>query len=52
MQMFAWDGPDDSDEEIPELIEYKADFENKLGIKYSKNGIIEFIENLIERESR
>ena len=40
MERFIWEGPEDSDEEIQELLQYKNDYEDQLGIKYSKNGII------------
>ena len=43
MTYFAWDGPNDPDEEIKEFAAVKSDFENKMGIKFSKNGIIDFI---------
>ena len=39
-----WDGPEDSDEEIASLVKYKNEFEIKMGIKFSKNGIISYIE--------
>ena len=52
MTEFIWDGPEDSDEEIEELNKYKNDFEDEiLGIKYSKNGIIQFIEKFLDYES-
>jgi len=51
MTDFLWDGPEDSDEEIAELVPFKNEFEHKLGVKFSKNGIIDFIENLIATES-
>lgn len=37
---FAWDLPEDSDEEIIEFANKKNKFETELGIKFSKNGII------------
>jgi len=48
---YIWDGPDDSDEEVEELLPLKNDFEKKWGVKFSKNGIIKFIEDLLELES-
>lgn len=52
MTDFVWDGPEDSDEEIEELKKYKNDFEDDIfGIKYSKNGIVEFIEKFVAYES-
>jgi len=47
----TWDGPEDSDEEIEEMITYKNEFEIKEGIKFSKNGIIKYIEDKINLES-
>lgn len=40
MAEYEWDGPDNSDEEIPEMCEYKNDYEKQIGIKFSKNGIV------------
>ena len=47
---FLWDGPEDSDEEIPEMAALKTDWEIEQGIKFSKRGIIEYLENLVENE--
>ena len=44
MQEWLWDGPEDSDEEIEELLPFKNEFEKELGIKFSKRGVKEFIE--------
>ena len=52
MESYIWDGPEDSDEEIEELLQYKNEYEDQLGIKYSKNGIIQFVENLVKQESK
>ena len=51
MTQWLWDGPEDSDEEIEEMAQFKNAYEEELGIKFSKNGIKEFIDNLVERES-
>ena len=40
MTYFAWDGPEDPDEEINEFASIKSNFENHCNIKFSKNGII------------
>lgn len=40
MTHYVWDGPEDSDEEIEEIAAMSNEFENKLGIKFSKNGIV------------
>ena len=42
-----WDGPEDSDEEIAALVPYKNEFEKKMGIKFSKRGIINYIEEMV-----
>lgn len=47
MNDFEWDGPEDSDEEIESLIPYKVQYEIDEGIKFSKRGIIEFVEKYV-----
>lgn len=49
-ELLRWDGPEDSDEEIEEMIPYKCDYEIKKGIKFSKNGIIKFVEEEMNKE--
>ena len=44
MSQWLWDGPQDSDEEIEEMICFKNNNENQIDIKFSKNGIKSFIE--------
>lgn len=51
MTKFLWDGPEDSDEEVQELLFTKTDFERKNNIKFSKNGIIDFVEKILAHES-
>lgn len=51
MNGFLWDGPEDSDEEIAALVPYKNEFEIKLGIKFSKRGMISYIEEQVQKES-
>lgn len=51
MKRFDWDGPEDSDEEVAEMVEFKNQYEKELGIRFSKRGIVTFIEDLISRES-
>ena len=51
MQDFIWDGPGDSDDEIPEMVALKNDQEKQLGIKFSKNGIIDYVEKFLKHES-
>lgn len=49
MEEFLWDGPEDPDEEIADLAKYKNQYERDLfDIKYSKNGLVDFIEGLLE----
>lgn len=50
MEAYIWDGPEDSDEEIEEMVIYKNEYEVDLGIKYSKNGIIKFVESQLKHE--
>lgn len=46
-----WDGPDDDDEEIPEMVPFKNAYEKELGVKFSKRGIIDFIEEFMRTEN-
>lgn len=46
-----WDGPEDSDEEVEELLPYKNEYEKQMGVHFSKNGIIKFVEENLELES-
>ena len=48
---WMWDGPEDSDEEIEDMIPLKNKYELEVGIKFSKNGIIEYIEKFLETEN-
>lgn len=48
---YLWDGPEDSDEEIAEMIPFKNKFEIEMNVKFSKNGIKQIIEQMIARES-
>ncbi len=40
MSEYLWKGPDDSDEEIEELINLKNNQEKKINLQFSKKGII------------
>ena len=51
MRDWMWDGPEDSDEEIEDMIPLKNKNEKEIGIKFSKNGIIEYIEKFLAHES-
>ena len=51
MESFYWDGPEDSDEEIEELIPTKTPWEITNGVKFSKNGLIKYITEFIEKEN-
>ena len=37
MEKFIWDGPEDSEEEVAEMVPMKTDYETECGLKYSKN---------------
>lgn len=52
MSDFKWDGPEDSDEEIESLANLKVPWEEEQGIKFSKNGIIKFVEETIKSEAK
>ena len=49
-QDLLWDGPENSDEEIEEMVQYKNQYEKEMGVKFSKNGIIKFIEDNLRKE--
>ena len=51
LSAFLWDGPEDSDEEIEEMASLKNAFEKETGIKFSKRGIREYIESIINTET-
>ena len=46
-----WDCEEQSDEEIPEMAALKNDIEKQQGVKFSKRGIVEFIENSFKKEN-
>lgn len=50
MQDYLWDGPADSDEEIEEMIKYKNQYEKSIDLKFSKNGLINFIEKYMQND--
>lgn len=50
MAEWLWDGPVDSDEEIEELAVFKNQFEIQENIKFSKNGLKSYIEQLLNDE--
>ena len=39
MEQYFWDGPEDSDEEIPSIIPFKKDYEIQNNIKFSKKAL-------------
>ena len=49
---YQWDGPDDSDEEVEEMVGMKTQWEIDSSIKYSKRGIIDKINEMIKNESK
>ena len=51
MTELAWFGPEDSDEEIEEMAKHKTQSEIDQGVKFSKRGLIEYIEKMIALES-
>ena len=46
-----WDGPEDSDEEREGMAKLKMPWEIENGVKFSKNGLIEYITNFLDQES-
>lgn len=51
MSKYIWDGPEDSDEEVHELLFTKSEYEKKKGIKFSKRGIIDYVEKVLAYEN-
>ena len=51
MTGLLWDGPEDSDEEIASLVPFKNKYEQQQNIKFSKRGIISYIEQQVQNES-
>lgn len=51
MTELLWYGPEDSDEEIEEMAKYKTPWEIEQGVKFSKRGLIDYIEKNIAFES-
>jgi predicted ATPase len=51
MNEWLWDGPEDSDEEIEEMAIFKNQIEKQQGVKFSKNGIKQYVEAMIATES-
>ena len=51
MTELAWFGPEDSDEEIEEMAKHKTQWEIDQGVKFSKKGLINYIEKMIAYES-
>jgi len=51
MTELLWAGPEDSDEEIEEIAKYRTPWEEEEGVKFSKRGLIEYIERMIKQES-
>jgi len=52
MRDYLWDGTEDSDEEISEMVPFKNKYESDMGVKYSKNGLKKFINEILEKESK
>jgi hypothetical protein len=51
MDEYRWDGPENSDEEVEEFVAYKSDYEKDLGVRFSRRGIISFVESLVSQET-
>ena len=51
MSWYAWDGPADPDEEISEFLLLRSEQEKELGLKYSRNGVINFVESYLAHEN-
>jgi hypothetical protein len=51
MSGLLWFGPEDSDEEVEEMAKYKTPWEIEQGVKFSKRGLIAYIEKMIAYES-
>lgn len=51
MEEYKFDADENSDEEIEELAVTKSQFERDSGLVFSKRGIIDFIENLMNTET-
>ena len=47
---YIWDGPADSDEEIAEMVKYKNEYEKSIDLKFSKNGLVNHIENYLSND--
>ena len=47
MTELLWYGPEDSDEEIEDMAKYKTAWEAEQNVRFSKRGIIEYIEKMI-----
>ena len=44
MSKLMWFGPEDSDEEVEEMAKLKTEWEIESGVKFSKRGLMSFIE--------
>ena len=51
MSRYAWDGPADPDEEIEYFVPLKTEQEKELGVTYSRNGVINFVESYLAHEN-
>ena len=51
MTEYYWNGPEDSDEEIEELMFAKTEWEKVNGPRFSKRGIIEYCEKFLAHEN-
>ena len=51
LDQFLWDGPEDSDEEIADMVPLKEQWEIDEGVRFSKKGLIEYITKKLTTES-
>lgn len=50
IEQYEWDGPEDSDEEIAEFADLKQSWEIEAGVKFSKNGLMKYIKQMLAEE--
>ena len=50
MKQYLWDGPENSDEEVEDMVQLKSQYEKDCGVKFSKKGIIAHIEEMLAME--
>ena len=48
---FPWDGPENPDEEIEEMAKLKNNYEIEQGIRFSRDDLVNYIEQMFRDES-